>query len=113
MKTCNVCHQQKPLSDFSAHKIAKDGYRNYCKPCGNALSRECHIRRKYGLSVAEYDALMQSPCSICGTESSHLDHDHNTGKLRRPLCTTCNLMLGLSKDSPDILRDAADYLESF
>jgi hypothetical protein len=27
------------------------------------------------------------------------------------LCSSCNRMLGIAKDDPEILRSAADYLE--
>ena len=33
MKTCRVCKQSKPLTDFYAHPAMKDGRLNDCKPC--------------------------------------------------------------------------------
>ena len=33
MKTCKVCKQQKPLSDYFVNKVNKDGYNIYCKVC--------------------------------------------------------------------------------
>lgn len=56
-------------------------------------------------------------CEICGVpraECSYelcLDHDHTTGELRGFICRHCNYGLGNFKDSPEILREAADYLE--
>lgn len=41
----------------------------------------------------------------------HVDHDHNSGKVRELLCGDCNRMLGCSHDDPTTLRRAAEYLE--
>lgn len=32
-KTCNICHQEKPLEQFQRDASKKDGYRNICKVC--------------------------------------------------------------------------------
>jgi 5-methylcytosine-specific restriction endonuclease McrA len=36
MKTCSVCHQEKPLSEFYKVKKNKDGYCGYCISCDKA-----------------------------------------------------------------------------
>lgn len=52
-------------------------------------------------------------CEICGDAALRInfDHCHKTGLFRGWLCTRCNLALGLTMDSPEILRDLAFYLE--
>lgn len=60
-----------------------------------------------------------SGCCICDKtiedngQLLSVDHCHKTNKIRGLLCSSCNFMIGLSKDSPIILRKAADYLENF
>ncbi len=56
-------------------------------------------------------------CAICNGEEScyrnqHLaiDHNHETGKIRALLCSTCNRALGLFKDSIEVLESAKNYL---
>lgn len=56
-------------------------------------------------------------CALCGTKcrgetDTNVDHDHTTGKIRAILCRGCNTGLGQFKDSPALLRKAAEYIEA-
>ena len=80
-----------------------------------------NLRNKYGLSVEDYAMLFEScggKCAICGTtqfgtKRPHVDHDHETGKVRGLLCSRCNLGIGYFGDSPELLLEAAAYLRGF
>jgi hypothetical protein len=52
-------------------------------------------------------------CAICEgpLERPHVDHDHETGKVRGVLCFNCNGGLGKFADSADLLQRAAEYLQ--
>ncbi|MGW1805885.1 endonuclease VII domain-containing protein [Streptomyces sp. NPDC002078] len=51
-------------------------------------------------------------CAIClAAPAVHVDHCHNTGRVRGVLCFNCNSGLGLLRDDPDAVRRAAAYLE--
>lgn len=58
-------------------------------------------------------------CNICKkhytsfTKKLAVDHCHSTGTIRGLLCSDCNLMLGHSKDNPDTLTNAIEYLKKF
>lgn len=88
--------------------------------------RAAHIKHRYGLTAAEYDALVEQQggrCAICReypTERNTrahwdgklcVDHDHDTGRVRGLLCNDCNLVAGYGK-SPAVLRAAAEYLQA-
>lgn len=85
--------------------------------------RDYKLKSTYGASYGTYDRLLgeqNGGCAICGrpeyqtpTSTLFLDHDHVTGELRGLLCTTCNFMVGYGKESPLLLRKAADYLEKW
>ncbi len=52
MKKCNTCEIEKPYSDFTKEKLAKDGHKNKCKSCIAKASKEKYAanpeaRREY------------------------------------------------------------------
>lgn len=68
--------------------------------------------RRYGLSVAERDEMFSRGCEICGSHDRMcIDHCHDTGKVRGPLCGRCNSGIGFLRDDPALARAAAAYLE--
>jgi len=84
-----------------------------------ASVQKWHFKKKYSLTIFERDALLakqDGKCAICRSDRFNgpgpcVDHDHVTGNVRGIVCSSCNLVLGCSRDSPLILRLAADYLE--
>lgn len=90
----------------------------------DAQAREWLLQNKYGISADEYDELLRKQggvCAICSSEPLggststrclHVDHCHETGRIRGLLCSTCNTGLGLFKDSEELLWKAASYLTS-
>ena len=60
--------------------------------------RRSHLKRKYGMTIEEYDAMLEAQgggCYICGRPprediSLHVDHAHSTGRVRGILCFRCN-----------------------
>ena len=73
--------------------------------------------RKYGLTPENYETMFLSQnglCAICESSNNgkrlHVDHDHETGKVRQLLCNSCNIGLGMLKDDTSILEKAMNYL---
>lgn len=79
----------------------------------------------YGLTPEQYHELLRSQnfcCAICQTplkqidrgwgkgRKHHIDHDHETGKVRGVLCSTCNVGIGHLGDSIEGLERALKYL---
>ncbi|MEV0321237.1 endonuclease VII domain-containing protein [Streptomyces sp. NPDC050658] len=114
-KHCRGCGEVKPHADWHRKNSAADGLASRCKACKAAAGPEGHLRRKYGTSVAERDELIASQMGVCciclAAPAVHVDHCHETGKVRGVLCFNCNSGLGLLKEDTDAMHRAAAYLE--
>lgn len=74
-------------------------------------------KKKYGISLQEYNSLLISQggvCKSCGSPPSRrnldIDHDHSTGMIRGLLCSNCNTALGLLKEDPLRIKKLLEYL---
>lgn len=103
--------RQKDLEKFRRYKA-----RNPEKVRFNSFKSNL---KKKGMTVEEFNQLFSDQggcCAICGLHQTsfkkrlHVDHCHQTGKVRQLLCANCNHVLGKSKDSIEILRKAIEYL---
>lgn len=121
---CPECEIVKPISEFPRNRASTTGYGGYCKPCHNAKgkatyqrlyggTREYHLRRRYGITGADFDAMVEAQggtCTVCDQKPEHVDHDHKTGKVRGILCFNCNQALGNVRDDLAVLQRLMDYL---
>lgn len=113
IRQCSVCKEVLALLSF-------DGKLPRCRECEKERKRWQQIKAKYNLTKEVFALLLDEQgggCAICGGPPTtkhgfHVDHDHETGRIRGILCHGCNTALGGAKDDPEILRKAAAYLES-
>lgn len=78
--------------------------------------KEVNIKCKYGLTLKNYNDLVkkqENKCKLCLklTPKLHIDHCHNTNKIRGLLCSSCNTSLGKLGDTVEKLQKAVDYLK--
>jgi Autographiviridae endonuclease VII len=75
-----------------------------------------YLQRCYGLTRADYEALLAAQggvCPLCGKRSKKtlcVDHCHGTGTIRGLLCRQCNFALGCFTDSQAAMMAAIAYL---
>ncbi|MFI1144290.1 endonuclease VII domain-containing protein [Streptomyces sp. NPDC020780] len=109
------CGEVKPHGRRERNRASSDGLASCCRPCRAERNRISYFQRKYGLGPAGLDGLIaaqQGVCCICPTApAEHVDHCHETGRVRGVLCFSCNAALGQFKDRPDAIRRAAAYVE--
>ena len=119
-------HKEKRKEYYKKHpeKLKESQQKYRARPDIKKIDRGYNLK-KYGITLEEYDLLLEMQkgvCAICGklpdetntnNKYLHVDHCHDTGKIRGLLCNPCNMALGLFKDNPLFVRKAADYLEQF
>ncbi|MEU1178460.1 endonuclease VII domain-containing protein [Streptomyces sp. NPDC005820] len=114
-KYCRTCGEIKPHSEWTRNRTASDGLATLCKSCKAVKGRQRHLERNYGLTEAERDAMVASQMGLCviclKAPAVHVDHCHQTGRVRGVLCFNCNSAIGKLGDDPDAVRRAAAYLE--
>lgn len=98
-------YADNPGYDKSSHNVERQ----------KELKWSSWIRQKYGLTIDDYNQLVEScdsKCQICGIESDLvIDHCHSTGEVRGLLCRKHNLALGGFQDSVEMLENALKYLK--
>lgn len=137
-KKCNSCGESKSLYEFSLISINESmNFSNFCVKCKSRKSnakrtkedaRQNHLMSRYGITQELFDKIIEEQngiCPICERSQEewkdegrkgaagqwHIDHDHETGKIRGCLCYSCNIGLGKFSDNPNILIKAIEYLE--
>lgn len=76
--------------------------------------------KRHGITADDYEAMLNQQggvCAICkrvpqGKHGFHLDHDHETGRIRGILCRCCNTALGHFQDNLAGLLAAVSYLKN-
>ena len=142
MKVCTRCGKTKDETAFLKSDSVR-GRTPDCRDCRNKYNREYRKhrrdtdeeyrrkciksiwpwrrRKKYNLTPEQVDQMLKDQngaCKCCGGINQDgrplfIDHDHTTNKVRGLLCKDCNSALGWARDSSQLLRALADYLDGY
>lgn len=119
-KNCYQQHQRNVLGKIYKHdpEAARLYYlqnRDHLRE----LNRWQHIKRTYNLTKNDFArllAMQDNVCAICNNllkkGNTHVDHNHNTNRVRGLLCGNCNRALGFLKDDPKATERAVEYLRN-
>ena len=112
--------------------MGKKRYKDLTPTERKEYDRDGHLRRKYGISLVEYNRMRKEQeycCLICGRHEDDIrptlrepkkgrppdplvvEHCHDTGAIGGLTCSRCNTGLGAFNDDPDMLRKAIAYLK--
>jgi len=111
----------KRWQQANPEKMHASQRKSRAKPGAKERARADHLMRKYGITVEQYDAMLEEQdggCFICGRLprpdiSLHVDHDHSTGQVRGILCFCCNNAVADFQENPALLGKAASYLSRY
>jgi len=133
VKQCSACKVVKPFDEFYDKGLGAKGqqlYSSWCKSCAIKTAsqwqkdnpeqyRHNQLMMKFGISLQQLNELVSKQnncCAICKKlftpeSTPRVDHCHTNGNIRGALCNSCNIGLGHFFDDPQILYNAAKYIE--
>jgi hypothetical protein len=140
-RKCSKCGEVKEVAEFDQYN-ATNYYgqvstrsASHCKVCARARTRDYRssltgdaraeylrqnkdqsLRRKYGITLAEFEELKRSQgdtCAVCKQwrDLPAVDHCHKTGHVRGILCRKCNTALGMLDEDKNIVSSLLAYLQ--
>jgi hypothetical protein len=141
MRICSKCQIEKLETEFykgkqasckDCDKVRSNKWKSENKSRKRETNKAWYLRNKekvhnvgmskYGITTADYDAILKAQnncCKICNSHESKftkklaVDHCHSTGEIRGLLCTYCNRGLGFFKDNIGTLEAAILFLKQF
>ena len=107
-------HMRKDISP--EEKLARS--RRNREKMGKEYFQNYKLVKQYGITLEDFNNMMEkqdNKCYICDTvfeskKETRVDHNHDTGEVRKILCHNCNAMLGHSKENIQTLHNAIEYL---
>lgn len=117
-----------PEKRQAAHKKYYAGNKEKHKACVVACRKKDYARNPkkflirnrqwlYGITEKQWQAMFRKQggaCALCRkifVKTPHVDHCHDTGKIRGLLCMNCNLSLGTLGDTAEALQKVVQYLQ--
>jgi len=120
--TCGKTYQpkQRQVSAYCSRACREQDRRD------SGRWRETYLQRTYGIGSADYERILAEQgggCALCGIKPEelttgryrtylHVDHCHDTGRVRGLLCPDHNLLLGRFGDDVVMFRRVVEYLEA-
>jgi len=107
---------------YAENAVWRDGHKATVRAWAeaNPEKRFAQRLRQYGITPEQYKQMMDAQgnaCAICGYSDTtdpkmfpHVDHCHETNKVRGILCSHCNMAIGKFKNSEKLLLSAAEYV---
>lgn len=125
---CKICTKQQ-IKQYETNNREKylNRKRNYDRHNQKRIANkfESRLKREFNMTLEDYNKILIVQNYICALCKKHnakiskvtgkpanlaVDHCHKTGRIRGLLCVTCNILLGMTRDSRYILENALVYL---
>jgi len=130
---CKLCQHEVDAKKRAAHPEQYRVYerRNRAKEKSQERARHRYVNggkfrllekqliKRYGIDFHDWALMFESQWGRCGIccnrlkfdHSTHVDHDHTTGRVRGLLCHHCNVLIGHIRGSPArIFKQLTTYL---
>jgi hypothetical protein len=122
---CNRGHERIPenlIGNSSCCKLCvkqwHEDHPKETKEAARAYSHRRRLKNLYHLTQEQRDEMFRKQKGLCilpscGKLATDTDHCHETERTRGLMCGNHNRALGLFANDPQLLREAAEYLEKF
>lgn len=102
--------KMKIITDRRKQKEAAD-------PTFKRRMKNKYLKSEYGITIDEYEKMLTDQnegCKLCyrkaGKTALHVDHEHETGKVRGLLCHQCNWYMGTIDADLEIINRIQAYI---
>lgn len=131
IRVCNQCNKKyelgvdSTLNKYCSIRCRKDFHNSvwnskYGNRDNKAQMFAWRLRTVYGITPEIYNQILESQnnaCGICGIDKPmglgwHVDHCHETGKVRGILCQKCNQALGLLNENINTMEKMIEYTKN-
>jgi len=118
----------KKCKSKEAHNWIKNNREQFNKRCRESGQHKKQSKKdqrliyKYGITAQDYEDMLKNQggvCAICQEfklygkqQRMHVDHCHETNKVRGILCQGCNLAIGKFKDNVERMERAINYIKN-
>ena len=123
--TASYCRTCEPAIRRKRYLARRDAHNEYARRYQqerperrSVYARRYALKKLYGITPEQWDRMYEAQdgqCLICGTSPArkrlHVDHDHETGRVRGLLCSGCNSGIAHLRHDPQLLSKAIAYLE--
>lgn len=121
---CKKCVREAATESAKRNPVGckKAQIKYYKTAKGKLMRKKIELKRYYGLSIEDWDKMFaeqQGCCAICGKHQSELkralevDHNHQTGCVRKLLCGRCNRLVGSMENALELVDVVLDYLKEY
>lgn len=114
---CKDC-QRKGSNASRKTPRGKAAYKRWYEDKGRTACKKNRLLWKYSLTLEQHKKMyitQNGCCAVCRKPISYdeidTDHNHITGKVRKLLCTRCNIFVGFIDKYPELLEPIIKYLE--
>jgi len=119
-KKCKKCRiSERVYTDEQRESRKKYALEQRNNPAYFEKYKNSSLQRNYNINLSDYKKMLKNQkerCAICknkfkSSKNTHVDHNHNTLKVRELLCSGCNAGIGLLKENIKTLKSAVEYIK--
>jgi hypothetical protein len=112
---CTLKRRQRP--DINEIERIRSSKRYHAIKHTDEFRNKWMMRQYDGFTINDFKRMIEEQhrkCFLCDKKLKLvIDHNHKTGKVRKLLCSPCNLILGKIEKFPELIKRMFEYLKGF